>query len=70
MIVSLQFGITPDMRLLAQKLGNAHFQSAMKIGNPTLLPLDQLNVVKVRVADKGVAFKIHSRPLAFVRAGI
>jgi hypothetical protein len=42
----------------------------MKIGNPTLLPLDQLNVVKVRVADKGVAFKIHSRPLAFVRAGI
>jgi hypothetical protein len=35
-VISRQLGITPEVRLLAQKLRNPYFQGAVKIGDPAL----------------------------------
>ena len=59
-IVAFELGIAPDLRLLAQKLADTHFERSMKIGDPTLLTLDQLDIIQMRVADKCVALEVHS----------
>jgi hypothetical protein len=69
MVVSRQFGVAPDMRRLAEKHGKTFFQGMMKIGDPTLVLFAQNFIVQVRIADKGVAFKIHCHPFAFGQSG-
>ena len=54
-IVALELGIAPDVRRLAEQLADTDLQRAMEVRDPSLAPLDQLDVVEVGVADEGVA---------------
>ncbi len=64
-IVSSQFRIAPDLRRLAKQLTDAHLQRAVKVGHPSLVAFDQLDVVEMRVADERVAveIRIHEKVL-------
>src|SRR5579859_713438 len=58
-IISLQFGVTPDAGLLTEELRHANFQSAMQVRDPTPMPLDKLYVVQVGVTNECVPFEVH-----------
>ena len=59
-IVTLEFWVAPDLRRFSEELPNADFQSAMKVGYPSLPPLNQLHVIQVRIANESVTLKIHA----------
>src|ERR1700726_1767979 len=58
-IVALELRVPPDPRLLAVELRDTSLQRPMEGCDPTFVPLDQLDVVEVRVADEGVPFEVH-----------
>ena len=58
-IVALELRVPPDSRLLAVELRDTCLQGPMEGCDPAFVPLDQLDVVEVRVADEGVPFEVH-----------
>src|ERR1700730_477209 len=58
-VVALELRVPPDARLLAVELRDTSLQRPMEARDPAFVPLDQLDVVEVRVADEGVPFEVH-----------
>ena len=58
-VIALELRVPPDPRLLAVELRDTSLQRPMEGCDPTFVPLDQLDVVEVRVADEGVPFEVH-----------
>ena len=67
-IVAGELRVTPDMWRLTEKLRHADFEGAVEVGHPALPPLDEFQIVEMRVTDERVAFEVHVRRPLYVCA--